>query len=148
MGKIIESVKETKAKTSAVKGKLVMTPGQIIDRLYELREQKRALDAQVKEIEGEIDGLKSAVIDALGAVNLDAGKGKLASCSLNKVIVPQVMDWDAVHAYIYKTKHFHLFERRISGSAFKELLELEGEKKMLKAGIAPFTKTNVNLKTL
>lgn len=142
--------KGDKRKVAEVKVKLkVPTIGEMIDNMHKLREKKRVLQKELDAVEADFDALKEACIGALDTQGLDKGTGKLASCSISKVIVANVQDWDKVFSYVKKTGHFHLFERRIAGAAFKELLEMEGEKKMLaNAGIAPFTKTNLNLRNL
>jgi hypothetical protein len=148
MPKLID-VQDNKRKIKEVSAKLKpLTIGEKIDKLHQLREAKRVLTKQIEELEAEFDGMKESVLVDLDGQHLDQGRGKLASCTVKIITVPNVQDWDKVFAYVHKTKHFHLFERRVSSSAFQELLELNGEKKMLDAGIAPFKKKNLNLRNL
>lgn len=147
----IKSVKEDNRKVAEVAVKFAgpNTLGGKIDRMYDLREKKRLLDKQIADIEAEFDALKDGLIEQLDAQGVVGSRGARATVSISKVVVPVVKDWDKAIAYIRKNGFEHLFERRISSTAFREVLEQIGEKKILKeTGMEPFTKTNVNLKTL
>lgn len=141
--------KDDKRKVAEVKAKLkIATIGSMVDEMHKLRERKRAVQKELDAIDADFDALKERCIEALRTQGLDKGTGKLASCAISEQIVANVVDWDKVYAYVKKSGYFHLFERRIAGAAFKELLDLEGEKKLLAAGLAPFKKTNLNLRNL
>lgn len=120
------------------------TIGALIDQAWELREKKRALDAQIKIIETEAAALESTVMERLQEEGLDSAKGTRASISLSTSTVANVEDWDALFAFIKKGNHFHLLQRRVSDPAFREFLE-QGR---VVPGAQPFTKTKALLRTL
>lgn len=145
MGAVIESRKDQVKKVTAVTAKLVAKPiGEMVDDLATLRDRKRELEAQVKEIEGEYAALEEQLMERLKAEKTDASRGSKASCSITKNVVANVIDWDAFHEYIRKNKYFHLLQRRVSDTAYRELLE--AGKKV--AGVEPFTKERLNLRSL
>ena len=122
------------------------TIGQMIDRLDELRESKRKLGEQEKVIVDEYKALEQTLIEKLGAEGMEKATGQRASASINKVVVADIVDDKALFAYVKKTGYFHLFQRRISDPAFRELYELSKGKGV--PGLQPFTKINLNLRSL
>ena len=50
-----------------------------------------------------------------------------ASVSINNDTVPDVTDWDALYEHINSTKDYSLLQRRVSSTAYKELLKLGEE---------------------
>ena len=122
----------------------VVTVGKAIDTLWALREKKRAKEAEIKVIEGEIAISESILFERLDAEESTAGKGKSASVSITEATSFNIADFDAFAKYVAKTKYFHLFQRRVSEVAVREIFEQKG----LVPGLAPFTKRRINLRTL
>lgn len=114
--------------------------GSLIDKLDVLREKRRALSEQDKKLETEFKEVEEVVKQRLAAEGMDKATGKKATVSLSKVVVANIVDFDALCAFVKKTGHFHLFQRRISDPAFREL----AEKKPV-PGLEAFTKINLNL---
>lgn len=121
-----------------------LTPGATIDTMWELREKKRALEASVKDVGGQIADLESKLMEDMQANGVDKMTGKHASVSITSTVVANVEDWDAFWAYIHKMKYGHLLQRRVSDPAYRELLDLG--KKI--PGTQPFTKKRLNLRAL
>lgn len=134
------------AKVETVLGDL--TIGQKIDKLHEVREKIRKLEATVKELEGTYDGIETALMEQLSSQGIDASRGTKAGCSITKTVVAQVVDWDAFYAFIKKTGYFHLLQKRVSDPSFRELLEQKGEATVRKHGVEPFTKKRLNLRAI
>ena len=44
--------------------------------------------------------------------------------SIKEEIVPTVQDWDEVYKYLIQTKQFELIQKRMSATAFRELLQM------------------------
>lgn len=114
--------------------------GSLIDKLDVLREKRRALSEQDKKLETEFKEVEEVVKQRLAAEGMDKATGKKATVSLSKVVVANIVDFEALCAFVKKTGHFHLFQRRISDPAFREL----AEKKPV-PGLEAFTKINLNL---
>lgn len=120
------------------------TLGALIDALDDAREVKRNLAAQTKDAETIYNELAAAIIIKMDAEDTRKGEGKKAGASITEVIIGQIDDFDTLTKYIKKTGYFHLFERRISAVAFRELYETKG----VVPGLVPFTKRNLNLRSL
>lgn len=123
--------------------KAVKTPtiGSLADAMFDLREQRKKLDAESKELGTQLEALELQMIEALDAQGTTKGDGKKASVSISDTVVPTVKDWDALWAFIFKGKHKQLMQLRISVSAWRELCEL----KKAPPGVEAFTKRSINL---
>jgi len=139
----MSAVAERKPPRAAPKAK---TPslGAQVDTLWELREQKKALTAQVSELDERIAGAEDALLQAMGEQGLDKLTGRNATASSTRSTTASVEDWDSFYAYIHKNRYYHLLQRRVSDPAYRELLE--AGKKV--PGVQPFIKTRLNLRTV
>ena len=113
--------------------------GSMIDNLDKIRDKKRGLDEQVKDLEAQYRELTEKILDRMATENIPKASGRRATVSRSETIVGQLEDWEALTKYISRTKNFQLFERRISAAAFRELFEKKGEV----PGVKPFTKVTL-----
>ena len=120
------------------------TLGALIDALDDAREVKRTLAAQTKDAEAAYNELAAEIIAKMDSEDTRKGEGKKAAASITEVVVAEIEDFDALTKYVKRTGHFHLFQRRISDPAFRELQETKGGV----PGLKPFTKRNLNLRSL
>jgi len=135
----------TTAKTfTKISARLKGNVGSAIDDLWKLREEKRQAEEKVKEIEAKIEALQEVLLEELGKQGLDKATGKNASVSVGNTVVANVQDWDALWAYITKTKNFQLVQKRVADAAYRELLETG----RTIPGVSPFTKRRLNLRSL
>ena len=118
--------------------------GEAINQLSTLRDAKRKLEAQIKLIEDEYHGLEIVVMEALDAAGLAKASGAKATASITMGTVGNVLDWDSFEAYVKKTGHFHLFQRRLSDPGLREIWD--SGKKI--PGVEPFVKRRLNLRDL
>lgn len=121
-----------------------ITIGARIDGLHNLREKKRALEAQVKTIEAAYAAEETALMTQMEAEGVDKSTGQLASVGISKSIVANIVDWDALTKYVKKTGYFHLFQRRVSDPAARELFELGKPV----PGLEPFQRKKLTLSSL
>ena len=117
--------------------------GPAIDQLNALREKKRKLESEVSEIEAEYKDLEELLMQKLESEGSRTGAGKTATASISHSVVGNVTDWEKFNAYVKKTGFFHLFQRRLSDTAVRELFE-QGKKI---PGCEPFTKKRLNLRS-
>lgn len=117
-----------KAKVAAVTAALLDTPtiGGMADKLVGLRDRKRDLEADVKKIEDEYNEVVAKLMERLDAEGTDKGAGKKGSVSITTNIVGKIVDDSKFFAYIKKSGHFHLMQRRLSDPAIRELMESKG----------------------
>lgn len=133
------------ATAAAVAATLGPVPiGPTIDKLFSLRESKRALEDQVSAIEVEYSALEQALMDKLAAEGSTKGGGKFATASVTSSVVGHVTDWDKFNAYVKKTGFFHLYQKRLSDASVRELFE-QGKKV---PGCEPFTKKRLNVRVI
>ena len=146
MSEVIE--KPTRAKTVAKVTAVLKggTIGSVIDDMWALREKKRKADLVVKGIEEEIAAQETIVFDRLEKEGLKKADGTKASVSIGEATVASVTDWDALLAYAAKNKYFHLFQKRVSDPAWRELMEKNKGKGV--PGTEAFTKRKLNLRSL
>ena len=65
------------------------------------------------------------------------------SVSIKTETVPTVEDWDAVYKHILSTEQFELLHKRMSASAYRELLSLDMEL----PGVKPTDVTRINYRS-
>lgn len=118
------------------------TAGKLIDERFILREQKRAHEEAIKQLEQKLQSNESALLELLDKEGITKAAGKRATVSISENIKPSVEDWDRFYAYIQRNKAWHLLERRPSVSGCNELFELKGAI----PGVVPFKKRQVNMR--
>lgn len=121
-----------------------MNIGQSIDALYNLREEKRELNRQIKDIDEKYSHIEANLIQMLQDQEMDTGKSKLASATISTSIVPNVDDWEAFYEFIVETNQPFLLERRPSVTAYRDLLQAGEEV----PGVTPFQKISLALRKL
>lgn len=141
MTEVLEKPSRSKAKAAPAKP---LTLGAASDKVWQLREDKRVLDKQVKAIETEIAALTETIFGMLDEQDTRKAEGKKASVSVNYTEVGNVTDWDAFWPWIAKTKNFHLIQKRVSDPGLREQWEL-GKKT---PGVVPFTKRSLSINSL
>lgn len=128
----------------------VLTLGAAADKLWQLREDKRALDKQVKAIEDEIKVLTETTFGLLDAQDTRKGEGKRASIGVNYTTVANTEDWNAFMAFVVagkrgdKMAYTHLIQHRVSDPAYRELRGLG----LVIPGLADFTKRSLSITSL
>ncbi len=120
------------------------TIGVKIDKMHKLREDKRKLEEQVKDVQAKMAALEIELIAAMDKQGVNKSTGALATVSISENIRPSVEDWEAFYAYIHKNKYYHLMERRPSVSGCNELLETKGKI----PGVVPFTQRKLNVRSV
>lgn len=127
-----------------------LTLGAAADKIWQLRETKRALDKQVTDIEKEISTLTTNIFDLLDANDTRKAEGKRASISVNYTEIASVVDWSEAIKFIGagkrtdKTAYLHLVQRRISDPAYRELRALG----VVIPGLEDFTKRSLSINSL
>ena len=125
-----------------------MTEELNINQLIEKRaENKYAMDelnAQLKELRETQNHLDVLLLKKMDAEGLSRTANTQASVSINEDTVPDVIDWEELYQYVTDTRDFSLIQRRVSSTAYKELLKL-GESV---PGLQPRVVRRINFKSL
>lgn len=135
------------------------TVGSLIDAMWEKREKKRKLEAEVKLLDDDMLALEEALTERMNKEGMAKATGKNASVSFTSSISanPQGEEgWALLYAFIAKKKYWHLLQRRVSDTAYREVLALlNGGGKLEELtiknqvpGTLPFTKKRLNLRAL
>ncbi len=120
------------------------TIGAKIDKLHKLREQKRVLEEQVKQLSTQMDELENELISQMDTEGVVKSTGTLASVSIGSSIRPSVEDWDEFYKFIHRNKFYHLLERRPSVAGCREIFETKGKL----PGVVPFTQRKLNIRSI
>ena len=132
------------------KAKPILTLGAAADKLWQLREDKRALDKKVKELEAEIAALTEETFGMLEAQDSRKAEGKRASISVNYTVVANTTNWDNFMKWVVAGKrgdkyaYTHLVQKRISNPAYRALRE----RGLVIPGLEDFTKRSLSINSL
>ena len=106
----------------------LLTPIRTID---ELIDKKKSIKSQMEKLNNELKGLREQendidleLLKKLDTEGLKKTANEVASVSIKEETVPDVHDWDALYAHIISTGDFSLIQRRVSSTAYRELLKL------------------------
>jgi hypothetical protein len=120
--------------------------GKLIDELFEIREQLRALSKQERELKAVRDDLVNRLLASLDAAGINKAGSKLATASISETEVGTVEDWDRFHAWLRKTNRLYMLERRVAQAAYREYVEqARGHKPP--PGVKTFKKRSISLYT-
>ncbi len=122
----------------------VVTLGSMIDTLTQLRGEKKVAADVVKAIDAKIDALEEDIMARLDKEETPRSTGRTATVSIGESVVGTLEDADKFFEYVRKNNYFHLFQRRLSDPALRELWE--SGKKI--PGVVPFTKRKLNYTAL
>lgn len=101
--------------------------GTRIDKLFELREQIREMNAELKALKSSAFAYENKVMRALREQELDSGKGSRATVTVGTRKFVKMLDRNKVDKYVKRNDAFDLFSNRINIKAVIDRLE-EGEK--------------------
>lgn len=117
--------------------------GKMIDQMHQLRESYREINQKAKDAKAALDAQEDLVKDALLTQQIQSAGGETASASITEEVVPNIDSWDEFIDWVRDNDAFYLFQRRINGGAFRELLTAGQDVD----GLSPFTKLKVSLRT-
>ena len=97
---------------------------ELMDDLAMTREEIRALQEKEKSLRLRRNDLESEIMWKMEEQGLHQIANDVCTISKKKEIVPTVEDWDVLHQHILDTKQFELLQKRMSATAFRELLQM------------------------
>lgn len=89
-------------------------PGEVVDRLFETREERLALDRQAELLKEKERELKDWLLENLSKQELTRLAGKVGQVSLKKSAVGTFEDLTAFQKYVKKHDAFDLYQRRLN----------------------------------
>jgi len=121
-----------------------MNINELIEARAKVKDGIASLNTELKELNKEKDDLDYQLLTKLDEQGLSRTANDKASVSINQDTVPDVTDWDALYAHIISTQDFSLLHRRVSSTAYKELLKLGEEV----PGLQAREKRTINFRSL
>ena len=115
---------------------------ELAEKREALRDEKRTIAEREKALNGMIAEIDTQLFDVLDEQGVDRLSTNGVTLSVTETVVPQVTDWNEVYEYVSQTGAFHLFERRMSSVAFRELLDRIGHV----PGVESFTKRAISMR--
>jgi hypothetical protein len=118
--------------------------GSLIDEMSVVRDRRRELAAEDKELEGQYKALEQELIAGFKAQGMAKGTGNSASASVSETVVANKLDWMEFMTWVGKTKNYHMVQQRVSDPAYREIRA----KGKIIPGLEDFTKVSINLRNL
>ena len=118
-----------------------LTTAAIIAKLVECRDEKRRIKEREKELIEEWRTLEMELLVRLDEQGVKKASTDDGTTTITEVVLPQVVDWDAVYEHIKETGDFYLLQKRPAAAAFRELHD-SGE---VIPGMEPYTKRSISL---
>lgn len=115
--------------------------GRQADRFFELREQKRRLEAELEAKEQEIRIAEGELMAAMEVQGVSKITGTTSTVSISESVKPSVEDWSEFEDYIHRNKYFHLLERRPSVLGCREIFEKHGRI----PGVVPYVQKKLRM---
>lgn len=124
----------------------VMTPGEMIAAMDNIREERKSLAQRDKELVQLWRDIESAMIahgDNQGMNKMSSEvDGATLTATITEEVVPNAVDWDEIYKYIIENEAMHILQRRVSTAAFREL---QGAGESI-PGVEPYTNRKILLR--
>ena len=121
--------------------------GDVIRTYMKLRDQKAAIEGEVKEriadLKGKMEKLEAYLKTQMDAQGLTSFKSDYGTAFLTTTDYANVADWDAVLNFIRDNEAFDMLEKRVSKIAVRGYIE---SNKAVPPGITYGTKLEVNIR--
>ena len=100
-----------------------LTTGELITSMLEIRDEKKRLEDRKKILNEQWRELEAEFIDQLEKQGAKRAGTDIGTATITENVLPTIVDWDALTAYVLETGSTHLFQRRVGAAAFRELRE-------------------------
>lgn len=121
--------------------------GDVIRTYMKLREQKSALEAEIKDrvtvIKAKMEKLEAYFKQQMEAQGVTSFKSDYGTAFLTTTDYANVADWDVVLTYIRENEAYDMLEKRVSKLAVRGYIE---QNKAVPPGINYGTKLEVNIR--
>ena len=87
-----------------------------------VRTQIKVVQSEEKLLKSQQRELESQISIRMQEQGLDKISNDICTISLKNEIVPTVEDWDSLHEHITDTNRFELLQKRVSATAYRELI--------------------------
>lgn len=98
--------------------------GDLLDRVVALREELAEISDQEKALKAEMGMIEAQLLKRMDERKTDRLSNDKLTASKQTSTEAKVVDWDAVFEFIKTSGDFSLLQKRISVTAFRELLTM------------------------
>lgn len=124
---------------------MTMNIGVTLDKMHRIREKRRKLSEEDKELKTQYDAFEAQLIAEMEANGLDSARGKQSVGSVQTSFVYALDDFDAFVSFVKRGNKFHLLQRRLSSTAVAE--ELVNRKQKPIPGVNVLPRKSILLRT-
>ena len=96
-----------------------------MNMLTNTRAKLKTLLNQEKELKQVQNALEAEIAADMESQGLTQTGNEICTISLKTETVPTVEDWDVLHQHISDTGRFELLQKRMSATAYRELIAME-----------------------
>ena len=96
-----------------------------MNMLADTRAKLKVLLDQEKELKNVQNALEAEIAADMERQGLTQTGNDVCTISLKTEVVPTVEDWDVLHQHISDTGRFELLQKRMSATAYRELIAME-----------------------
>ena len=96
-----------------------------MNMLADTRAKLKVLLEQEKELKNVQNALEAEIAADMERQGLTQTGNDACTISLKTEVVPTVEDWDVLHKHISDTGRFELLQKRMSATAYRELIAME-----------------------
>ena len=96
-----------------------------MNMLADTRAKLKVLLDQEKELKNVQNSLEAEIAADMERQGLTQTGNDVCTISLKTETVPTVEDWDVLHQHISDTGRFELLQKRMSATAYRELIAME-----------------------
>ena len=96
-----------------------------MNMLADTRAKLKVLLEQEKELKNVQNALEAEIAADMERQGLTQTGNDVCTISLKTEVVPTVEDWDVLHQHISDTGRFELLQKRMSATAYRELIAME-----------------------
>jgi len=114
-----------------------------MNMLTDTRVEIKRLQEQEKTLKRTQNLLEAEILADMERQGLTQTGNDVCTISLKTEVVPTVEDWDALHKYIIDTNQFELLQKRMSATAYRELITMTPTV----PGVRPTELTKVNFRS-
>lgn len=97
--------------------------GDLSRKLFDLKSKKAELNKEVKGLNPLIEELEKELLTKMREEGLPSISNDLGTVYISPQVVPTVINWDMFYEYVGRTNSFHLLERRLTTTAYREMIE-------------------------
>ena len=119
--------------------------GKYIDEMMAIRNEKRHHESEIKRLDASLKLMETTLKNAMVEQGMTEVKGVYGKATYDeKVLYPQVDDWNEFRKFIKEHDMFDLLHKRISLTNYRQLVEAQ----VAIPGVVPNYVSEVNLRSI